>query len=66
MADLPKLLTLKQWELQKKYESIKSELCTWQQLTEKDQPLEKHYRQVRRLNQGLTGMISVVQDEVQK
>ena len=66
MLKLPKLFTLKQWELQKKYESIKAELDIWQTLTEEKQPLQKHYRQVRRLKDALTGMIDVVKTEVEK
>ncbi len=66
MVEFPKLFILKQWELQKKYESIKAELDSWQTLTEENQPLQKHYRQVRRLSQELTGMIKLVNVEVQK
>jgi|GEM_PF-1636967 len=66
MVDLPKLFKLKQWELQKKFESIKDELDTWEQLTADKQPLQKHYRQVRRLSKELTGMIDVVKTEVEK
>jgi hypothetical protein len=64
MFKLPKLFNLKHWELQKKYESIKFELETWETLTAENQPLEKHYRQVRRLSKELTGMIDVVGTEM--
>lgn len=66
MLELPKLFTLKHWELQKKYESIQVELDTWQNLTEAKQPLQKHYRQVRRLSKELTGMMDVVKTETEK
>lgn len=66
MVEFPQLFILKQWELQKKYESIKAELDTWQTLTAENQPLQKHHRQVRRLSQALVGMADVVNDEVQK
>lgn len=66
MVEFPQLFMLKQWELQKKYESINAELDAWQLLTQENQPLQKHYRQVRRLSQELTGMIDVVKLEVEK
>jgi hypothetical protein len=59
------LFLLKQEELKKKSESIRSELSTWQTLTEKNQPLEKHHRQVRRLSDALAGMINMVEKEIQ-
>ncbi len=65
MIALPTLFLLKQEELKKKSESIRSELATWQTLTEKNQPLEKHYRQVRRLSSELAGMMDVVESEMQ-
>jgi hypothetical protein len=64
MFKLPTLFILKRWELQKKYESIRSELDTWETLTAKNQPLEKHYRQVRRLSKELSGMIDGVAIEM--
>jgi hypothetical protein len=62
---LPALFQLKQEELKKKSESIGSELAAWQALTEIKRPLEKHYRQVRRLSSELAGMIEVVESEMQ-
>src|SRR5215212_3821535 len=60
----PILLARKAAELDAKFSSIERELETWQTLTEKGQPLEKHHRQVLRVTAAIQGMVGVVRDEV--
>ena len=62
----PQLTAMKRWELQTKARSIDVELNKWRALSEAKQPLEKHYRQVRRLAKELDGMIKVIKREVTK
>ena len=66
MAEQSRLLTLKVWELQRKYESITAELQSWKCESEAGKGLAKHHRQIRRLAQALQEMIGVVKGEVDK
>ena len=47
-------------ELDRKLQSLSSDLTTWKTITEKA-PMHRHYSQVRRMNRILTGLLESMQ-----